>query len=219
MWLVIILGVVILVYLLGHYSHKHDINKKTGEQGGMLIKYDSLIEELKRHDLRTTIYKVTGNSVLLGVKDSYDVALFTMVQDDNAVNVTYKLKNKMLDLQFELRWEFPDNLDQSLMAGKIRSDIQSKNMKHLELINGNKSGRNEIPMGSYHNKFIVDEQNKSMEIIAAKLDCKVSEAKGKYFKKMTELDPEETNIETLKTQLKLKAEIESDLYNNTSLNN
>lgn len=122
---VFVLGIVLIAY----YAHRNDINQQAESQGGMLKKYNELIESLLGDDPNSRIMKVASSYVKLGVKYLGGSIVFTIRQDVNTILISYRLKNKMNGSTRELNWEFPDNLDHKKIMEKIRLDIAMDNIK------------------------------------------------------------------------------------------
>ncbi|MBN2828169.1 MAG: hypothetical protein JXQ26_09265 [Tissierellales bacterium] len=125
----ILLGLIIVVVLLGYSSHKKELTERTTAEGGMQNKYSELIRGLLHDDPQSQIFKTTGTSIELGVKNVSGSIKFKIRQDVNTVFVEYQLSTHNQSSR-RLAWEFPDSLTQTEMINKIRLDIATDNLKH-----------------------------------------------------------------------------------------
>lgn len=135
MWVIIIIIIIITIiigvitlYAIGHSAHKSEINNRVRMQGGMLNKYADLVSLIKSNDSKTQIFKISSNSIVLGISNIDGTTKFTIIQDVDTITVEWQLKSQTFG-DHRLAWEFPENLDQNKMMIKILNDVKEKNIK------------------------------------------------------------------------------------------
>ncbi len=120
MWWILIL--IISIFLIRFFYTRNKQAQKIAREGGMLHKYRTLIEIISSGDSRVKIYKVTSDSVLLGLSNIGGSTMFYLTQTFGHISVQWKVDSPILGKQ-SLEWDFDEYLDQEKMFEKINNDI------------------------------------------------------------------------------------------------
>lgn len=218
MWITITLLAIIGIIILANYSHDKEITNRVAGEGGILKKYAVLVNEIKKDDPKPEIIKVTNLSISLRASNIDGYTEFAIKQDADTVRVEWKVGSRLFG-SHKQRWEFPERLDQLNMISKIRSDLTITHQKIASKITGINFADISANEGNSENESSPhDERERSLAMIASKLNCSPQEAKEKYFMQMDNLNPTETNLSEVKKNLLIKSQSESTLYNIGELN-
>lgn len=196
MWILIIIALVVIFIIIGaRNSMKSFINNKVTTRGGMLIIFKTLIDGLLQDD-NARIFKVTDNSISLGVTNIDGTTMFRINQLYDKVSVDWKLSSITYGNHI-LRWEFPDQLDQNKMLETITSHV----IKHSDKLIADKI---QAFQDKSNEDSMIDDLDESLKSIVEKFNCQEAEEKEIYFIKMDELNPTENNLAELLYHLSKK---------------
>jgi len=212
---IIIIAVLIAIIVAGNYSHKNEIKNRIQREGGMLKKYEELIEQIKNEDSKPEVLTVSDLSVTIGTSNIDGSTKFILKQDYDSIIVDWKVQSKTFG-NHQLSWNFPDQLDQMKMISTIRSHLKTKYLKITSQITGSVPEDYQETSDTRPSNF--DERKYSLELIAEKLNCNINVAKEKYFQQMDSLAPTDDDIGSTKKHLIIKSQIESKQYNLKALN-
>lgn len=130
MWIVILIAIVGFIVYSITKDYKNDVKENVTNYGGMLLKYNTLIDYLKSGGVH--IQKVTTNSVLLSSQN------MNWSLDYVASNLEVRMKGLMPVLgNIDKRWVFPDSYPQEKMIIEIENYLTWK-MEQLKKIANNK---------------------------------------------------------------------------------
>ena len=129
MWIKTVLDVIAL--LTGIFFYEIKIKAiQIANEGGMINKYQDLIENLNNLDSRSRIFKETSDSVTLGVSKMSGTILFLVIQTFDNVTVVCIISNSIFD-KHKIEWEFPEYGNQKRMAEEIFYDLEKYNQNLL----------------------------------------------------------------------------------------
>ena len=120
--IVFIVGVILIKFLNDTSKEKNKILS----EGGIRIKYRTLIALLMNGDSRTKIYHQDELSVKLGLIVTGASSIFTLNQNYGELLVEYTFKSNMFD-DYKLTWHFNEKANQDKTYEKICLDIAKKN--------------------------------------------------------------------------------------------
>lgn len=126
----ILLTVVIIyiVFKLGSTSGK--VIQKVNDAGGMRLKYAKLLENILEGHKDCKILLETRTYIRAGVSNYGGTTLFHIQQSTgNIVLIEYEIMDNPIIRSFQLKWSFPDNMNQDEMMAVIAVDIQKKMMQ------------------------------------------------------------------------------------------
>ncbi len=121
MWWVIIIGIVVAVII----KFAYDSNKQAesvSKQGGMRIKYRTLINYVLESDSKAKIFKETSTFISVGVSSLGGTTVFLIQQTFGKVNIQWKFDSPVFG-NHKLEWDFDEFLDQNKMIQKIENDL------------------------------------------------------------------------------------------------
>ena len=113
-----ILAIVVIKFIID--SSKQ--TKQIARQGGMLAKYGGLVHALKSYDDRTRILQQTPSSLTLGCSSPGGRTLFEVVATFSTVTVKWTTDGPVFGKHTK-SWDFPQDMDQTLMVEDIEADI------------------------------------------------------------------------------------------------
>jgi hypothetical protein len=120
MWWIIIVIIAFIVIKIVTEGNKRA--STVTKQGGMRIKYSTLIKHFLDGDTNAKILQESSVSISIGVSGSSGSTIFTIQQLDNAVCIVWKVNNIFLG-NHSLKWTFNEFLEQSKMITKIENDL------------------------------------------------------------------------------------------------
>lgn len=120
--MLIFIGLVVLFFVGKFFYDKNEQSVKVAKEGGMMNKYDLLIATLLGGHQNTKVYKLTGDSVELGVVSYGGSTMYFITQTFGKVTVQWKIDSPIYG-QHKLEWDFPEYLDQEKMLARITNDV------------------------------------------------------------------------------------------------
>lgn len=120
--MLIFIGVLGILFVLKFFFEKNEQSTKVAKEGGMMNKYNILIANLLSGRKDTKIYKITSDSVQLGVISMGSATMYFITQTFGNVTVEWKIDNIIFG-QHKLEWTFPEYLDQGKMISRIINDV------------------------------------------------------------------------------------------------
>ncbi len=185
--------IAIAILLIFIYVYKHSlIKEEVAKSGGMLNKYEVLINEFMTDDENTQVFKVYDTGIFLGVSNVDGHTTIIIKQERKSVKIDWIVNSATFGLH-KLEWRFPDDQIQRNMMKTIRHDILNYNVKVFTRINDDKGTDNFNDQDKKDKK----EMTESLSIIAANFNCKMGEVKDIYFKKMDALNGSKEDYESL----------------------
>lgn len=126
MWTIVILAVV--AYIIKFLYDRGQEIEKVNQQGGMLKKYEIIINRILACDPSMKFFKVTSASVELGVLGLGGTLVFTLTQAFGKLNIDWIMKSPIFG-KHNMSWNFPELQSQDLMFERIFHDL-SKYQTH-----------------------------------------------------------------------------------------
>jgi hypothetical protein len=120
MWWIII--VVIAFIAIKIFIEGNKLSDSVVKQGGMKIKYRTLINYLLKEDPNAKIIQESSVFISIGVSGISGKTVFNIQQTDRNVIVEWKVKNQIFG-NHQLKWTFDEFLDQNIMINKIKNDL------------------------------------------------------------------------------------------------
>lgn len=123
MWLII----AIVIFMLIKFAADHNKQvKDVAQQGGMRVKYRTLINHLLTDDSNCRILQEKTTFILLGVSHPGNSSVFMIQQTFGTVTIEYQIKSIVFG-NHKLEWTFNEYADQNKMVEKITHDIERLN--------------------------------------------------------------------------------------------
>ena len=113
--------VVIMIFSFAKDSYKE--NDKLVKQGGMRVKYRTLIDNFIDDDSGLRVVKETNNYVCVGMKNTSGSIVFHFQHTFDKINVTFEMKNIFIG-DHKLEWSFPEYMDQQQMIDRIETSTR-----------------------------------------------------------------------------------------------
>ncbi|AEE50687.1 hypothetical protein [Haliscomenobacter hydrossis] len=135
MWTIVILAVV--AYILKFLYDRGQEIEKVNQEGGMLKKYEVIINRILACNPNAKFFKVAPASVTLGLSGLGGTLIFTLTQAFGKLNI-YGTMNSPIFGNHNLSWSFPEHQNQDSMFERILSDLskfQTHTMNLDSLIN------------------------------------------------------------------------------------
>lgn len=126
MWILIIMTIIgIVIY---HLSKPwRETIRKVNATGGMDVRYARLIQNILDGHKDCQIIGGTRTYIRLGVSNLGGTIMFHIQQcSNNTVMIDYDVSNNPVIPSFNLRFTFPDTMDQDEMMERIAMGIQNK---------------------------------------------------------------------------------------------
>jgi hypothetical protein len=120
MWYIII---AILVFVLGKFFYeRYQQSQQVLKEGGMLHKYQKLVDLLLSGHSNTKIYQVTSESIVLGSGSAGGSTIFYLAQTWGKITIQWKVESPIFG-NHKLEWSFHEYDDQGKMVEKISTDL------------------------------------------------------------------------------------------------
>jgi len=128
-------------------------------KSSMKDRYSKFIEYFKEKTSVECIVSETDNSIALGVIESDPC--YTLTQTPNkTVSIVYESSDLFGNID-RLTWEFAQNMDQEIMAEKVRSDVERhQNQKRWKEKGYNKAGDPNYSDEDYIMEWFLKNMNK-----------------------------------------------------------
>ena len=127
-WVIVIAIVVFIAFKLGSTSGK--IVGSVNSSGGMRVKYAKLLEIILAGHQDSKIFVETRTYIRAGVMNYGGTTLFHIQQTTgNKVIIQYEVKDNPAVPSYQLKWTFPDDMDQYEMMTVMTMDMQRKMMQ------------------------------------------------------------------------------------------
>jgi len=118
---IIIFIIVIVVFVLFSFAKDSYKEKdKVVKEGGMRVKYKTLIDNFVSPSDGLRIVKETSNYVCVAMNNSSGKIVFHFQHTFNQINVIFEMKNLFLG-EHKLEWDFPETMDQNEMIRQIET--------------------------------------------------------------------------------------------------
>ena len=128
MWVVILIIIVgFLIYRF--WKNTNDTVSSVQAAGGMKLKYAKLLNHILEGHKDSRIVMETKTYIRAGVSNYGGTTMFHIQQcPNNIVMIDYEVSNNPIVGKFNMRFTFPDNMDQDKMMEQIALGLQKKIM-------------------------------------------------------------------------------------------
>lgn len=124
-WIIIVAIIVFIAFKIGSTSGQ--VVGSVNNSGGMRVKYARLLENILGGHKDSKVFVETRTYLRAGVSNYGGTTLFHIQQSTgNKVIIQYEVKDNPAVPAFQLKWVFPDDMDQNEMMVVISNDIQKK---------------------------------------------------------------------------------------------
>lgn len=130
MWWIIIIAIVVIIAI----KFANDCNEQAdavAKQGGMRIKYRTLINYILSSDPKCKIIQETATFISVGVSGISGSTVFFIQQTFGSVTIQYKVKSHVFG-NHQLEWKFDEFADQEKMIEKITHDVDVYNNNMIQ---------------------------------------------------------------------------------------
>ncbi|HJG14286.1 MAG TPA: hypothetical protein K8V07_20480 [Bacteroides xylanisolvens] len=121
MWWIIVIGIVVIMLI----RFANDSNKQANaiiKQGGMKVKYKTLINYLLSQDPNAKIVQETNTLISIGLLGISGSTIFIVSQAYGEVHIQWKVDSNVFG-KHQMEWYFNEFLDQTKMIEKITNDL------------------------------------------------------------------------------------------------
>lgn len=126
-WIILIAIGLFLAFKFGSSSGQSI--ERVQSEGGMRVKYAKLLEHILGGHGGSQVFAETRTYLKAGVSNYGGSTFFHLQQSGNTLLVEYEIKDNPTCPPFNLKWSFPDSMDQDEMMIKMCMDIQKKSMQ------------------------------------------------------------------------------------------
>ena len=128
MTIFIIIIIVIVFIFLAFSNDKNKMLEKVHSNGGLQEKYKHLISFfVNRSGFK--IYSINRSTIIMGKKEPAVIMELMLTQSFNKVLINWNSKSTVSAVN--LRWEFPDIMDQQSMIDKVMIDVVTKQQESI----------------------------------------------------------------------------------------
>lgn len=118
---------IIIKFLYDRYQQSVQI----GRQGGMSIKYRTLINFILNEQKNTKIYQETSDSITLGVSSAGGTTVFSLLQTFGKLSISWEMTSPLFG-KHKLDWKFPEFMNQEKMFEQIANDLDNYQSNVIE---------------------------------------------------------------------------------------
>ncbi len=127
-WVIVTAIVVYIAFKLGSTSGQ--VVGSVNSSGGMRVKYAKLLENILNSHKDSKIFVETHTYIRAGVSNYGGTTLFHIQQSTgNKVIIHYEVKDNPVVPSYQLKWSFPDDMNQDEMMTIMIMDMQKKTMQ------------------------------------------------------------------------------------------
>lgn len=127
-WVIVTAIVVYIAFKLGSTSGQ--MVGSVNSSGGMRVKYAELLENILNSHKDSKIFVETRTYIRAGVSNYGGTTLFHIQQSTgNRVIIHYEVKDNPVVPSYQLKWSFPDDMNQDEMMTIMIMDMQKKTMQ------------------------------------------------------------------------------------------
>lgn len=112
--------IIVIIVIFNFAKDSYNENDKLVKQGGMRVKYRTLIDNFIDPDSGLDVVKETNNYVCVGTQNAAGSIAFHFQHSFNKITVTFEMKNLFIG-NHKLDWTFPETMDQQQMIDRIES--------------------------------------------------------------------------------------------------
>ena len=119
-FLVIIVILVVLKFVYDTYKQ----SSKIKTEGGVRLKYSTLVEHFLSANQRCRIFQETNTLVSVGMTGAAGSQIYYITPAYGNVSIKMEIRNNPLLGNKTKEWSFPENMDQNKMIQIIENDIK-----------------------------------------------------------------------------------------------
>lgn len=132
MWTIVILAVV--AYIIKFSYDRGQQIEKINQEGGMLKKYEVIINRILEIDPKIKFFKVSSDSLSLGVAGGGGLFMFVLTQTFGKLTINWVMKSPFFG-DHNLNWSFPEYDNQKNMIERVFNDLHKyqENTVHKDI--------------------------------------------------------------------------------------
>lgn len=124
------LAIIIVIIFLSVLSNKKKQREKISAEGGILIKYATLIEALQQADVNPTVFKSQIDYISFGWATPNAINTFQLMESNQLIVINWEFKGRIAMLNKTIKlskvWRFPESGNQEAMANKVLTEMTEK---------------------------------------------------------------------------------------------
>lgn len=120
---ILFIVIIFVISLFAFAKDSHKENNKLLKEGGMRVKYKTLINNFIEPDSGLKVVEETSNYVCVAMRNTSETIVFHFQHTFNKINITFEMKNIFLG-EHKLSWKFPETMSQVDMIEQIESRIR-----------------------------------------------------------------------------------------------
>lgn len=126
-WFILIAVGLFLAFKFGSTSGQ--TVERVQSEGGMSVKYAKLVEHILGDHSGSQVFTESRTYLKAGVSNYAGSTFFHLQQSGDMLLVEYEVKDNPVYPYINMKWSFPDSMDQNEMMIKMCTDIQKKRMQ------------------------------------------------------------------------------------------
>ncbi len=121
MWWIILIVAAVIIIVKVTSEVKENADKVTA-QGGMRVKYRTLVNYALNSDYKARIIRESVNCIDIGATSGGGQVLICITHASNVVIIEWRVENPIFG-KHKLNWKFDEFMDQQKMIEKIENDL------------------------------------------------------------------------------------------------
>lgn len=125
-WIIVL--VVLAILLFNFQKNKENLNNSIAEQGGMVEKYNYIVDVLLDYP-GARIIELKSNCLIICVEDKFVITHFKILQSFNSYEIYWDHKSTTF-VHHKLNWSFPEYMSHTSAINLVANEINdySNNM-------------------------------------------------------------------------------------------
>lgn len=124
--------IVVVIVIIKFAKNSVEETSKVVKEGGMRIKYKTLIDNFIDPSSGMKVIEETNKYVCVGMRNSSGSIVFHFQHTFNQIDVTFEMKNIFIG-NHKLDWSFPETMDQDEMI----EQIETRTRQYMDNVNSN----------------------------------------------------------------------------------
>lgn len=129
--MVTFISLVVVAVIIKFLYDRNQQSVQIGRQGGMSVKYRTIIDFILNGHQNSKIFQETSDSITLGVSNVGGTTIFMLLQTFGKITIKWEV-NSPLYGKHKLDWEFPEFMDQEKMLERIANDLEKYQRNAVE---------------------------------------------------------------------------------------
>lgn len=121
MWWIILIAAAVIIIVKVASEAKENADKVTA-QGGMRIKYRTLVNYALNSDPKARVVRESASCIDIGASSGGGQVLFCITHASNVVMIEWRAESPVFG-KHKLDWQFDEFMDQQKMIEKIENDL------------------------------------------------------------------------------------------------